>query len=410
MLMASLFLVLGTAWAQVAYTVDATTGGGVTSNGWSKNWSYTTTAEKPAALKLLCNAANMQTRDNLLALYVGTTSPATYTLQVPNKYHIVSYSFDFVKDGEYTNDVTLTVNGKEYKPTSETQSVSVENVNASSTSFVFSGANKGIKVSNFVVNIVVAPIELTTDVNNPKWYTIKNVRGNAYARYDGDGEAIKLYGNIVDRAFLFYFTAGNTEGTYKIHNAANDLLCAGTNSWTETGAEWYIKTSGNSEYPGFAISTNADLTQNVAWNDYQNAHTSVAVYNGNDAGSTWDVVRYEGEIPAIQLSTEGNIVLHYIRSIRRDSYVNFAGHNVAFDEGAQGLMSYWYFVEDTEAPAIDGFIACKIFNAAHATGVEDHGKGFMGTNDWPAKTFYIGFKENDRYGYIIRRGDLNDGG
>ncbi len=254
-------------------------------------------------------------------------------------------------------------------------------------------------------------IELTTDVNNPKWYTIKNVRGNAYARYDGDGEAIKLYSNIIDRAFLFYFTKGETEGTYKIHNAANNLLCAGTNLWTETGIDWYIKESSNEEHKGLFISkTETAAADGDAWNDYQNSHTSVAWYNGGDAGSTWDIVRYEGEVPAIQLSTEGNIVLHYIRSIRRDSYVNFAGHNVKFDEGAQGLMSYWYFVEDTEAPAIDGYIACKIFNAAHATGVEDHGKGFMGTNDWPARTYYIGFKENDRYGYTIRRIDLANNG
>ena len=287
MLMASLFLVLGTAWAQVAYTVDATTGSGVTGDGWSKNWSYTTSASNPAGLKLLCNAANMQTRDNLLALYVGTTSPATYTLQVPVSYRIVSYSFDFVKDGEYTNDVTLTVNGKDYKPTNETQKVSVETVNASSTSFVFSGANKGIKVSNFVVNIVMAPIEVTTDANSPKWYTIKNVRGNAYARYDGDGEAIKLYDNIVDRAFLFYFTAGDAEGTYKIHNAANGLLCAGTSSWTTDGVEWYIKVSGNTDHPGYAISTSATLTDKLAWNDFQGKHTSVDVWDGNDDGSTW---------------------------------------------------------------------------------------------------------------------------
>ena len=255
-------------------------------------------------------------------------------------------------------------------------------------------------------------IELTTDVNNPKWYTIKNVRESVYARYDGDGEAIKLYSNIVDRAFLFYFTAGDAEGTYKIHNAANNLLCAAPNSWTETGIDWYIKASGNASHPGFAIAKQNDLTDkgSEAWNDYQNNATSVNWYGGNDAGSTWDIERYEGEAPAIQLSTEGNIVLHYIRSIRRDSYVNFAGHEVKFDEGAQGLMSYWYFVEDTEAPAIDGYIACKIFNAAHATGVEDHGKGFMGTSDWPAKTYYIGFKENDRYGYTIRRIDLANNG
>ena len=246
--------------------------------------------------------------------------------------------------------------------------------------------------------------QLSTD-GDIKWYTIKNVRGNAFARYDGDGEAIKLTPTVESNAYLFYFTEGTTAGTYKIHNSANELLCAAPNSWTEEGLDWYIAVSGCESHPGLAISKESTLTidGSEAWNDYQNSHKSVAWYGGDDAGSTWEIAPYESAAPTIQFSTEDNIVLHYIRSNRRDSYVNFDGHNSTFKEGNLGAGSYWYFVQDAEAQknAPKGFIACRIFNAAHATGVENYTSGFMGTDQWPASVFYIGLRENDNYGYVI---------
>lgn len=250
--------------------------------------------------------------------------------------------------------------------------------------------------------------QLSTD-GDIKWYTIKNVRGNAFARYDGDGGAIKLTPTVESNAYLFYFTEGTTAGTYKIHNSVNELLCAAPDSWTKDGLDWYIAESGCSSHPGLAISKESTLTAtgSEAWNDYQNSHKSVAWYGGNDAGSTWEIAPYESAAPTIQFSTEDNIVLHYIRSNRRDSYVNFDGHNSTFKEGNLGAGSYWYFVQDTEAQknAPEGFVACRIFNAAHATGVENYTTGFMGTDQWPARVHYIGFRENDNYGYVIYRAD-----
>ena len=254
--------------------------------------------------------------------------------------------------------------------------------------------------------------QLTTDENNPIWYTIKNVRGNAYAAYDGDGESIKLRPTAESAASLFYFTEGTVAGTFKIHNYANDLLCEAPNSWTEEGIDWYIKVSDCASPTGVAISNDATLTADggEAWNDFQGNHTSVNWYGGNDAGSVWAIEKYEGAAPGIQLSTGNDIKLHFIRSIRRDTYVNFDGHNSTFKEGEKGLNSYWYFVQDAEAQASapEGFIACKIFNAAHATGVENFTSGYMEDSSWPAKVFYIGLCENDRYGYVIHLpGDSN---
>ena len=245
--------------------------------------------------------------------------------------------------------------------------------------------------------------ELSTE-GNIKLYTIKNVRGNAYAAYDGDGESIKLRPTAESAASLFYFTEGTTTRTFKIHNYATDSLCAGVNSWNDEGIDWYMEAYTKGSYSGLWISKTDTATANGdAWNDYQNKHTSVAWYNGQDEGSLWAIEKYEGATPGIQLSTENDIKLHYIRSIRRDSYVNFDGHNSTFKEGNLGAGSYWYFVQDTEAQANapEGFIACKIFNAAYATGVKNFTSGYMEDSSWPAKVFYIGLRENNRYGYVI---------
>ena len=255
--------------------------------------------------------------------------------------------------------------------------------------------------------------EITTDESNPKWYTIKNVRGNAYAYYNGTGTAMGMSGRVDKAAYLFYFTAGETEGTYKIHNYVNSMLCAAPDSWTEKGIDWHIRISGSTAHPGLAISKEATLTAegSEAWNDYQNNHTSVNWYGGNDDGSTWQISRYEFEsiLPTVQLSTDDNIVLHYIQSQRRTNFVNFDGHNKTFKEGDKGLSSYWYFVQDEEAQknAPAGFVACRIYNAAYATGVENHSSGYMGDASWPARVYYIGTGEYERNGYLIYRADAN---
>ena len=407
MLLASLFLVMGTAWAQTAYTVSATTGTG-NKSGYFATWSYTTSDANPAALKLAVQggANNMQIVENQLQLWVG--SGCTYTLQVPVFYRIVSYSFDFVKVSDYTETVTLTVDGKEYNPTMETQSVTVNNINQSSTAFKLTGANKGIKVTNFVVNVDCA-FEVTTDETKPIWHTIKNVRGNVYAYNDGDSRSIGLSNAVANGAYLFYFTAGTTAGTYKIHSYVTSKKCADFNSWTDAGNDWYITPSANTEKPGWAITKNADHTG--GWNNAGNSNTYVAGFSGDDIGSTWEIARYDYEsvLPTVLLSTAEKKVLHYIRSIRRDSYVNFDGHNVTFKEGNLGLASYWYFVQDEEAQknAPEGFLACRIFNAAHATGVENHSSGYMGDGSWPARVYYIGTGGYERYGYLIYRADAN---
>lgn len=266
-----------------------------------------------------------------------------------------------------------------------------------STPFAFYEAKEGIQ------------LELTTDVNNPVYYTIKNTRGNVYAAYDGETQAMKLLPSVEGPDHLFYFTKGSTEGTYKIHTYGTDKKCADYNSWTTDGIDWYIIASGSSNYTGFAISKVATLTaqDKEAWNDYQETRTSINLYGGNNDGSVWSIEKHQGVMPGLQLSTEDNIVLHYIRSNRRTTYVNFDGHNVTFKEGNEGLNSYWYFVEDkTSTNVPEGYVAVKIFNAAHPTAVADYATGYMEDASKSAKTFLVGLRQitdayGTGYGYVI---------
>lgn len=116
---------------------------------WNSEWS---SFEVPD-FTFSVSANNMAISDehDYLRLYVGTVSPSHYVMTAPTGYCVSSYSFDFVKDGEYTNDVTLTAGGVDYVPSDEAQHVEVTGLKEQTASFVFAGANKGIILSNFVV-------------------------------------------------------------------------------------------------------------------------------------------------------------------------------------------------------------------------------------------------------------------
>ena len=242
--------------------------------------------------------------------------------------------------------------------------------------------------------------ELTTNENSPVYYTIKNVRGSVYAAYFGAAQNIRLSANIGDES-LFYFTDG-ADGTYVIHNKVTGKKLAAVNSWNDAGINWHIKIAGVNQHYGYAIATDAAL--GTAWNNQGGANKSVATYSGNDIGSTWAFEKYEGTVPGIQLSTDEKKVLYNIQNARRGRYANFVEHYKVFtQEGSPALGSYWYFVQDKTAQqsAPEGVVACRVFNALHATGVEDHETGHMGTDQWPAKVYYIKKHEKDYYGYVI---------
>ncbi len=289
MLLASLFLTLGTAWAQVSYTVSANTGTGVNTSGWSNTWTATS---NPATLKLLCTASNMQAEsDGLLSLYVGKVSPSTYTLQVSGSYRIASYSFAFTKDGEYSENVTLKVNGQDYTPTNEEQTVEVNNVNASSTTFQMAGSNKGIIVSEFVVNV--------ERVLESGYYTIQCNGNNKFANYNG-GERIVPMDMGRFKTSVYILTKGEN-GMYTIQTSDKkyvtytgtdgDALAIVDAALTNDDNKWWvINQSGETEIFTIVPKQNNIGANTPGWNysvDFGGANGAVGFYDRSDGNSKW---------------------------------------------------------------------------------------------------------------------------
>lgn len=161
-----LFMFMAAAMAEsITITIDRNSGTFTQGNAagtWNSVWeSY----EVPGfTFSVSANNISVSDEHDNLRLWVGTVSPSQYVMTAPHGYYVASYSFDFVKDGEYTDDVTLTVDGKDYVPAYDVQSVAVEDLKETSASFIFAGANKGIIVSNF--KVVLEEATLATIVYN----------------------------------------------------------------------------------------------------------------------------------------------------------------------------------------------------------------------------------------------------
>ena len=253
---------------------------------------------------------------------------------------------------------------------------------------------------------VESPIELTTDANNPKWYTIKNVRSEKYANYASDNGKMQLqpyYGE----GGKFYFTgeknADGTLFTVKIHNAKTTNLCAGISSWDENGIDWYVQLSENTDKPGYAISSQNDLTNdNYSWNNEAGKGKQIATYKGNDIGSTWEFSSIDSDADLRtmpQMSTVDAPVLYYIRNARQhNTYANYVAAGAVLTQvTTPGPGSYWYFVAASES-APEGWVACKIYNAANATSLK-FPDGTFGD-----QVYYIKKHEwNGHVGFAIKR-------
>ena len=159
-----LFMFVAAAMAEsITVTIDKNSGTFTQSNSagtWHSVWEST---DVPG-FTFSVSANNMATSEehDYLRIYVGSSSPAEYIMTAPYGYYVSSYSFDYVKDGEYTNDVTITAGGQDYVPANDVQTITVEGLKETSASFLFAGANKGIILSNFNVVIEEATLAAIT--------------------------------------------------------------------------------------------------------------------------------------------------------------------------------------------------------------------------------------------------------
>ena len=131
--------------------------------------------------------------------------------------------------------------------------------------------------------------EITTDLNNPIYYTIYNTRSQepgGLMYYAGDNVGLKdgCTSLTLEDKYKFYFTGSHDE--MYIHNAAaNGKKLASVNSWTEAGIAWTVSAPTAN---GLAFGPKGQ-SGNVYWNDKNFATGSdvsdFTVWGAKDGGS-----------------------------------------------------------------------------------------------------------------------------
>lgn len=140
--------------ASATFEISVLTGTFTASNSdgsWHRIWS----SNDVAGFYFSTPANNMKAVGDYIAGYSGVNSSSTYTLAAPEGLAVASYSFDFVNTDAEDYELTLSVNGAEYKSSATTQNVNVvieEPVRIAT--FTQSGENKGVTFSNFTVSLV----------------------------------------------------------------------------------------------------------------------------------------------------------------------------------------------------------------------------------------------------------------
>lgn len=131
----------------------------------------------------------------------------------------------------------------------------------------------------------------------PIYYRIVNQRCNKFATYAGDATKMTLSAEASDNNKVYFVDAGVNdlpEGVIavKIFNVGANKFCAGTNSFTESGIVWYLKSNVYaSSKASVAINKNATNwnSNSDGWNNYQGSGNFVDTWSSNDVGSTWTI-------------------------------------------------------------------------------------------------------------------------
>ena len=172
--------------------------------------------------------------------------------------------------------------------------------------------------------------KITTDLNNPIYYTIVNTRSHepgGYMYFAGENVGIKdeQVATVADK-HMFYFTGSHDE--LYVHNAATDLKLAYVNSWTEAGTAWAVGVSPMGG--GLAFGPKGGLNSNSCWNDKNystDANTSdFTTWSANDGGSVFLVALAENcEINVAAFYTIEAPLFENVQGVKKGLIVNGDG-------------------------------------------------------------------------------------
>ena len=126
--------------------------------------------------------------------------------------------------------------------------------------------------------------QITTDLENPIYYTISNTRSDGKVIYY-TAEGVKDQNpQVLTDAHKFFFTGTSLEGL-RIHNAEaekNGLLFAGSGAWTAEGVSCKISVTPHSSKAGLAIEYNG-----TSLNEHNQGRDTYCDWSANDAGSIY---------------------------------------------------------------------------------------------------------------------------
>ena len=126
---------------------------------------------------------------------------------------------------------------------------------------------------------------LTTDVDNPVYYTIKNFRSSKYAAYAGPTTQLSQVSSITKEA-LWYFVE-NSDGVYIVPAVDPTVKLVSNVSADATGAKWYLVE--NPHKSGYFCVTLSSTASSKCWDD-NSSHTGVGYWqpsSTDNQGTSW---------------------------------------------------------------------------------------------------------------------------
>lgn len=189
------------------------------------------------------------------------------------------------------------------------------------------------------------------------YYAIKNTRTQKYLYWNNNSDFIRQDDS---RNFdnFFYFTAGDnaatTEGvtSIKIHNLTTNALMANFSSWTETGANWYVKaasyTKNNVTSTGIAFSISEQFGQ--CWNSY----------DSDKKIDTWGID--DGSLFEIEEVSERDIIAFANNQLKPivDSYASMVGNPFSCTQASyDALVNTYKQYKDITTINSESLIAMK---------------------------------------------------
>lgn len=159
------------AFAETTIEINEANGQFTASNA-NKTWHAVWESNDMPGFTLSTGVNNMTTENGYIAAYSGLSQSCTHTLTAPEGCAVAGYAFDFANTGgDASYSLTLAVDGKTYQSSTEQQHVEVTGLEERMASYLQTGANKGITLSNYIVTVrrslVVPEPQFDVFITNP---------------------------------------------------------------------------------------------------------------------------------------------------------------------------------------------------------------------------------------------------